>query len=137
MAGAVACLMQALPNKTNAEIMQLIRESASQFSTPDYQLGYGIPDFQDALNTTLSNDFKESSIIKLFPNPTKGIVYFKFPLNENELKVSLFNVLGQHVNTFFVTLNNNSMDISSVSKGIYIAKIESENSSKSLKLIKD
>jgi len=137
MAGAIACLMQALPNKTNIEIMQILRESASQFSTPDYQLGYGIPNFQDALNAALSIDNKANTRIELFPNPTNGMVYFKFPLNETILKVSLFNVLGQHVNTFSVTRNNNLMDISSLSKGVYIAKIESNNGSKSLKLIKE
>ncbi|SFZ94589.1 Por secretion system C-terminal sorting domain-containing protein [Flaviramulus basaltis] len=138
MAGAVACLMQALPNKTNAEIMQLLRESASQFSTPDYQLGYGIPDFQAALNTALSiNDVEEGFSFLLYPNPSKSLVYFKYPLNLSEVKVTLYNIIGKQVKTLLVSKNNNVMDISLLSKGIYIARIESENSSISLKLIKD
>jgi hypothetical protein len=136
MAGAVACLMQALPNKTNAEIMQLLRESASQFSTPNYQLGYGVPDLQAALNAALFIDNIDFSI-SLYPNPSKTLVYFKFPLNVNELKVTLFNIIGKQVKTFSITRNNNSINISSLSKGIYFTRIESENSSKSLKLIKD
>ena len=48
MAGLAACLWQAFPEKTNEEIMNAIRRSASQADRPDNQLGYGIPDFQRA-----------------------------------------------------------------------------------------
>jgi len=43
MAGAVACLVQANPTATVEEIIQSVRESASQFLTPDIFTGYGIP----------------------------------------------------------------------------------------------
>lgn len=48
MAGAAACLWQAFPSFTNVEIMQAIRQSASQYNTPDSLLGYGIPNFAAA-----------------------------------------------------------------------------------------
>src|SRR5690606_5230120 len=54
LAGGIVCLWQALPYKSNAEIMQLVRESASQYSNPDYFLGYGIPNLFAALNTELT-----------------------------------------------------------------------------------
>lgn len=47
-AGAVACLWQAFPSKSNKEIMDAIKESAHQYDNPDNQLGYGIPDFLKA-----------------------------------------------------------------------------------------
>ncbi len=43
MAGAVACLWQALPNRTNMEIIDLVERSASRYSNPTEQMGYGIP----------------------------------------------------------------------------------------------
>lgn len=132
IAGAIACLMQALPNKTNAEIMQLVRESSSQFNSPDFQLGYGIPDFQLALNNALPVDDK----IKLYPNPTKGLVYFGIPENVDELEVTLYNVLGKQIEIFSISKNNNTIDMSSLSKGIYLLLIESSKSSKTIKLIK-
>jgi hypothetical protein len=46
MAGAVACLWQAFPNKTNAEITKLIKESAHLYNTPNNHEGYGIPNFK-------------------------------------------------------------------------------------------
>ena len=46
--GMVACLWQALPNKTAKEIIQLVRESSSQYQEPTNIFGYGIPDFWKA-----------------------------------------------------------------------------------------
>lgn len=49
VAGLVACLWQALPDKNALQIMDLVRRSSSQFNTPDNVYGYGIPDFWKAL----------------------------------------------------------------------------------------
>jgi hypothetical protein len=45
LTGVVTCLWQAFPNKTNAEITQLIKESAHLYLAPTNQEGYGIPNF--------------------------------------------------------------------------------------------
>ncbi|MDO5974995.1 S8 family serine peptidase [Flavivirga jejuensis] len=137
MAGGMVCLWQALPNKTNAEIMQLVRESASQYSSPDYFLGYGIPNLQTALNTALSlgNNADISQDLKLFPNPTKDIVYFSFPLDQSELSVVIFNALGKQILESTIANTSNQIDLSSFSKGVYVVRIQSENVSKKIKLI--
>ena len=45
VAGLVACLWQALPNKTALEIINLVRQASSQHQEPDNIYGYGIPNF--------------------------------------------------------------------------------------------
>ena len=45
VAGLVACLWQALPDKTAREIINLVRQTASQHDEPDNVYGYGIPNF--------------------------------------------------------------------------------------------
>jgi subtilisin family serine protease len=45
VAGLVACLWQALPNKTALEIITLVRQASSQYQEPDNIYGYGIPNF--------------------------------------------------------------------------------------------
>ena len=45
VAGLVACLWQALPNKTAKEIINLVRQTSSQYQEPDNIYGYGIPNF--------------------------------------------------------------------------------------------
>ncbi|WP_111306753.1 S8 family serine peptidase [Confluentibacter sediminis] len=139
LAGGIVCLWQALPNKTNAEIMQLVRESASQYNSPDYYLGYGIPNLLAALNTGLSlDDNNEENLeeILLFPNPTSGDIYLKLPSQENAWALSFYDMLGRQVNKFLILDNTNPIDVSALVKGVYILKIESRKTSKNFKFIK-
>lgn len=48
VAGLVACLWQGLPQKSARQILDLVRQSASQYDDPDNILGFGIPDFWQA-----------------------------------------------------------------------------------------
>ena len=45
VAGLVACLWQALPQKSAKEIIHLVRQSSNQYEEPDNIYGYGIPNF--------------------------------------------------------------------------------------------
>jgi len=45
VAGLVACLWQALPQKTALEMINLVRESSNGYQQPDNIYGYGIPNF--------------------------------------------------------------------------------------------
>lgn len=45
VAGLVACLWQALPDKTAQEIIELIRQTSSSYQNPDNIYGYGVPNF--------------------------------------------------------------------------------------------
>ena len=49
IAGAVACLWQALPDKTACELIELVRQSGDRYQWPDNIYGYGIPDFAKIL----------------------------------------------------------------------------------------
>ncbi|GGK24878.1 peptidase S8 [Yeosuana aromativorans] len=138
MAGGLVCLWQALPDKTNGEIMQLVRESASKYILPSYKLGYGIPDLQVALNTALSSNdvINKTDGIKLFPNPTSNRIYIKFPTNQSQLDVTVFDILGKQVLHTIINHTNHQLDLSRVSNGMYMAKIVSKDSIKSFKIIK-
>jgi len=48
VAGMGVCLWQSLPWLTNKEIIELIRQTASQSNRPDVEKGYGIPDMYKA-----------------------------------------------------------------------------------------
>ena len=45
VSGMVACLWQALRDKTALEIIDLVRRCSDNYSTPDNIYGYGVPDF--------------------------------------------------------------------------------------------
>lgn len=48
IAGITACLWQAHPDKSNIEIIEAIKKSASLYFNPNDSMGYGIPNFEIA-----------------------------------------------------------------------------------------
>lgn len=50
VAGLVACLWQALPNKSASELIDLVIASGNNVATPNNIYGYGVPDFWKAYN---------------------------------------------------------------------------------------
>lgn len=51
VAGMVACLWQALPDKTAKQIMKLVKAAGDNQQHPDNIFGYGVPDFWKAYQT--------------------------------------------------------------------------------------
>ncbi|MCB0444202.1 MAG: S8 family serine peptidase [Gelidibacter sp.] len=137
MAGAIACLWQALPNATAEEIKQYVRMSASQYNTPDYFLGYGIPNLQLALNIGLSIQEEEISKLVLYPNPVDSILYIKIPTQQdNATEVFIFDMLGKTVYTKQVSESNLTIDTSAFASGVYMVLFQTKKGQKTVKLIK-
>ena len=137
MAGVVACFWQAFPNLTNLQIMQRIRESSDRYNTPHEQYGYGVPNFQDAYNATLSID-KQSFVnsTSVYPNPTTSNFTIQTSITDlSSVKLQIFNVIGKRVYKQN-GLNSKTINVSFLKNGIYILQIQHNNQQKTLKLIK-
>lgn len=137
MAGALACLWEALPDLTNAEIMQLVRESASQYLTPDYTLGYGIPNLATALNQGLSLPEAENlqHNIQIYPNPVWHELHLKMPSTETNVQVIVYNILGKTVMEAKV-FQSTTINMSSLANGVYLLKINTQKETITKKIIK-
>jgi hypothetical protein len=136
-AGLVACLWEALPDKTNAELLEIIRHSADRYSSPDDFYGYGIPDFWSAYqNATLSVQEPTKNAMILYPNPTEDIVHITLPDEVASVTVALYNGLGQLVLKSTISKANDMFAVESLAKGIYSYKIYSGNTIQSGRLIK-
>ena len=127
LAGMVACLWQGNPAKTNMQVINAIKQSASQYSSPDSLLGYGIPDFCVA-DQILKGTYGIKSI-------TSNIINTLCGSNDCMLTVNLYDIAGRLVlNTQTKSSQTNStdkiiqsLDLSAVSGGIYVVKISSPN----------
>ena len=120
--------------------MQAIRESADKYNNPTNQMGYGIPDFGDALNALLLLSVEEQMQdyqFALYPNPVSTQINISFPKNSERAEFALFNILGEKVLQTNVTSLKNSIDVSGLSSGMYIASITSNNKTTSYKIIKE
>lgn len=88
-------------------------------------------------NTPLDTDSPTKSTINIYPNPTNSKVYFDNS-NSNFKYVSIFNYLGQEVEktSFITTSNSQEIDMSNLSKGVYVLKFNDGETTKSVKVIK-
>jgi hypothetical protein len=84
---------------------------------------------------TLSNtDFENNNFTTSYPNPTKDKVTFSS--NENIESISFFNLLGQQIFSKEVYTNEFTIDLTDFSNGTYIAKINSNGKTQSIKVLK-
>ncbi|HET8962518.1 MAG TPA: S8 family serine peptidase [Chitinophagales bacterium] len=75
-AGASAILWQAHPDKTNMEIMQALKQSASIAKNPNNKLGWGIPNLFLADLILKGFDSQQSDeLFTVFPNPVQTNLY--------------------------------------------------------------
>jgi hypothetical protein len=137
-AGMVASLWQALPTKTNVELIQLIKESSSQYTNPDYEKGYGIPNFNQALiNGTLGFVSNESKDFNIYPNPVTNYFSVQLPNYIENASISVYNSLGQNVLENKLSNNNSKISLEELESGVYIYKIGANNFSKTGKISKN
>ncbi|MFM7018396.1 T9SS type A sorting domain-containing protein [Flavobacterium sp.] len=83
----------------------------------------------EALST---NSFANSSKLKLYPNPSNGIVKIN---TESPVDVVVMDITGKVVYTMNQVTNETQMNLSSLQKGIYMAKVISEGSEETQKII--
>lgn len=132
ISGLIACLWQACPYKTNFEIMDAIRKSAHQYTTPDSLMGFGIPNYQKALFILEPLFTSNNKEVYTFPNPVIDELNLKFgPTPESASVLYLYDISGRLIATEPIKTNIQQINyISSnilqhTKKGIYIVKIVS------------
>ncbi|MES2852804.1 MAG: S8 family serine peptidase [Bacteroidota bacterium] len=136
MAGMIACLWQAFPQKTNREIRELVLKSADKFSTPNNQYGFGIPDFALALNNQLALESFSKDDFILYPNPASDTVSVSLPAKFDMGTVFIYSILGQKVLEQEITPQASIISLKSLNEGVYLYKMESDGFSKTGKIIK-
>lgn len=143
LAGAVACLWQANPTKTNMQILQALKATASQSLSPNNNYGWGIPNMCAAHNylngTSLGvNEIISSRSLKLFPNPAKDEIVFT--LSGKPEKIMLKDVLGNEINYSIEDIGSNKFKVhfnSSIASGVYFISIEIPEGVSNSKFIKE
>lgn len=135
-AGLVACLWQSLPNLTNAEILQLVKQSASIYAMPTAQLGYGIPNFHNAFlaGQLLSNPVFVTAAFSVYPNPFEDQLTIELESHSiGQLK--MYTTTGQLILQKEIH-SNQSISVSHLQSGLYFYTFQSEILMKSGKIIK-
>ncbi|MBA7585277.1 hypothetical protein ES708_27252 [subsurface metagenome] len=76
------------------------------------------------LPLTKTKSVEIAETLKIFPNPASEILYCKLPHNGSEIySVKVYNIMG--VILMHLITDNNTIDISSLEKGMYILQLSS------------
>lgn len=137
LAGSITSFWSAFPNKKNSEIVALVKASADKFNNPNDQYGYGIPDFQLALNNALSIPEVDSFSFNIFPNPTKNLITLTAPENFINATLTIYNNIGQAVLVENIQDKIQSISLESLTNAIYFYDIASADIKLNGKIIKN
>ena len=143
--GLVAGFWQVYPQLTNLEVVEKIKASGTNSIAPNNEIGFGVPDFSRASETVLDTEEETplNNDFEVYPNPImegKLFIAPHQPHHGNLVIVILQNSTGQTVAT--QTFNNYtgteplSLDISTLSPGVYILQIFSPMLTDTVKLIR-
>lgn len=136
MAGAVASLWQADPEKTNAEIMQIVREAAHLYPDNTPQMGYGIPDFSEALaSLSIEENNALAQTYSLYPNPASDQLQINILQRSGTVNVAIYDLLGKELQTAAVVEGTLTMNVSNLAKGIYLVALSDSQGTTTQKLI--
>lgn len=140
LAGAVACLMQANPTKTNMQILQALKSSASKSTNPDNNYGWGIPDMCVAntlLNPVSVNELEKITGFNLYPNPAQNFI--NFSLNQKPENVQMTDVLGKELDVVYNETQSNQYKIhfNDLPRGVYFISIKINEGLINSKFIKE
>ena len=81
-------------------------------------------------------DMLHENLISVYPNPTSGIVNFKFAMNIKVNSIVIQNVLGEEiVRTEDIQNDIFSMDLSAFPKGVYFAIIDTDKGRSTKKIL--
>ncbi|QDO93199.1 T9SS type A sorting domain-containing protein [Formosa sediminum] len=127
-------------SETNqAEAIEAIRQAAIDMgldcSNTEYittifnDRGYGLEPYECE---RLSVDDTDISKIKIYPNPASSVINFKNITDQHDIVI--YNMMGQRVLNYTISRSNNTVNVSSLSKGMYVVSFK--NYSVNFKFIK-
>jgi len=141
ISGLTVCLWQSHPSVSNFDLYQAMQRSASQYANPDSLLGFGIPNFSNAI-IILKVDKPVLPVTSVFPNPFTGQLSVKFFCTREEpVDIVLVDQTARQVlklTTSGMQGENNFVlsSLSGLSPGIYFLKISGDDFTDTRKIVK-
>ncbi|CDF81249.1 propeptide, peptidase M4/M36 [Formosa agariphila KMM 3901] len=109
--------------------MNLGCESITAITNIFTERGYAVEAYQCS---TLSVDENEITNISIYPNPANDVISFKNINNTHQ--ITIYNMMGQQVLKHSIDRANNSVNVSNLSKGMYVVSFK--DSATNFKFIK-
>ena len=90
----------------------------------------------DVLISSVADQNPGTVLFSLYPNPASDIVTINIENNNNEnVSLNIFNVVGSLVKSAILNQNQNEINVSDLSNGVYVVEFQSQGKSERQKLI--
>jgi len=120
IAGMIACMIQADPTKTPAQIKQDLLAISDRHTSPDNEYGYGIPDF--SLYNFNAIDLYSADDIKFYPNPVHNKLFLSKDTNYR-----IYTMEGKLLMSGKYLKNRAGVDLGQLPQGIYYLSTDYKN----------
>jgi len=145
IAGLSACLWQNNPGLNNMQIKESIEKSANLYYWPDLHYGYGLPDFNMAMQLAemlANSENKSISLLKIFPNPFRdNLKLFVFSSTTETINLRILDISGKMIlssaHELYQGLNYIQIsNLNFLSAGVYIIHLKNSDQNLFSKIIK-
>ncbi|MGQ9621012.1 MAG: S8 family serine peptidase [Bacteroidales bacterium] len=141
LSGMCACIMQAVPSASPADITEALHKCGDRASQPDSLYGYGLPDMKAVIDTLQSIlVYRADQEIIAGPNPFTSFIDFYFRQPPGFLKVEIFTITGYPVyrksynNYISRTIRINELKI--MTQGIYFVRLTTDKGTSVYRILK-
>lgn len=145
-AGAAALILQTNPGSSNLDIIEALRETASNSFSPNNSIGWGIIDAKAASDYLANGGVlpvisEDVLILQNYPNPFNSSTRFRYNVPQaGNVKVTVYNALGQKVTTLldgYLEPGTRSLAWSAegISSGIYIVVLTANGQRAARKMV--
>lgn len=141
IAGLAACLWQTKPMLSNTELIKIITEASNNYKTPNNYIGYGIPDFKEALKK-LRPEFDEdiNKFCIISPNPISNNSEIRFTNPQKIISLTIVDTNGKkHFKNYYFGAQMESIKLTNLEvllTGVYFVIINTNESIHSYKIVK-
>lgn len=145
-AGVAALMLEANPQLTSPQLKDLMKSTARQDNQTgsitwpgNSEWGMGKVTAHIAVaraeNTVSVSYTDKNSLIKVFPNPTNGMLNIAFKELSGNCNMELYSIEGKKL--INKRLSSNAVDLSAFPKGVYILQLEVDGYHQTFRVIKE
>lgn len=88
-------------------------------------------------NVGIDEKFNWTDVVLVFPNPSNDFLFVESKIQQDNTSLILYNLQGQVCLSQPIVTSHQKIDVSRLSRGIYLAKIVGEKVNKTFKVVKE
>lgn len=105
-----------------------------------FKLNDEIHYFNESFDECMPSGVSENEFVKnalIFPNPTNDEINIVIPENFISRRISVFDIYGKMMKSEYISTKNIVINLNNLPTGIYVVKIQGENSTLNYKVLKN